>query len=221
MMLAYDGSDLEDVNYDALFDSLAQTGSEVTFDAGSPMLTARGIFPYTYGARFAGKQWLSGQSYALDALFEDPPASSLEVMLAGEPLGVPRWNAFEAAPAAPLGYRLVSDDVAGAWVVFGVMAALAVDLHALPGLRDLAEEWRGDRFWVYENDAAEPSAAAIWAVDWAGASAASRFAARFAEWAPEGAATRVDAAGATTRILAVEHADDLELWASQLAFGTQ
>jgi hypothetical protein len=209
MMLAYDGVSLDRANYDGMFEYLVQQATELTLSRGSPMVSASGIFPYTYGARYMGERWLQGKAAALDGIYEQPPDSSLEVMWTGPESDLPAIESFSDLPAALDGYRFVVDDVAGAWVLFS-------RLLELPGsnatdLSRLVAAWKGDRFWVYQSEDEQGAGAVLWWVDWRDSSAASRFAALWRE-VGSSAALSVEAVGTRTRVVIAERSADLAAW---------
>lgn len=217
MMFAYEGVDFDSVDYRVTLDNLAELGRGMTLEAGSPMITATGIFPYTQGARYTGAHWLRGQGPAVDALYAEPPGTSLEVMAGGwtdTPLAI---LDFETPPQPLAGHSAVSDDVAGAWVVFGVLGALSPELESASSLEALAKRWRGDRLWVYQSDDDAGSVAALWAIAWDDPDAASSAAERLSAWAPEGISIEVSVEGSLTRIAAVENGTDLSGWVNALA----
>src|SRR4051812_46893403 len=80
LSIAHHGLREDEVDYSSLFAYLTSSGDEASLTAGSPMITASDIFPYTYGARYAGERWLSEGRQRPDSLFDDPPGSTLEVM---------------------------------------------------------------------------------------------------------------------------------------------
>jgi hypothetical protein len=219
MIFAYQGADVDTVNFPAFFADLSSFGLDLTADAGSPAVTARGIFPYTYGTRYAGQRWLAGGNGALDALYQSPPRTSWEVLgeLGAEEQPVPT-GAFATAPAALQGSTLVTEDVVGAWVTVAMLAGLAPDAGAdeLAELPELARKWRADRYWIYDAEA-DGSVSVLWAIDWADADAAARFAALASGLSGDGAALRIDTAGASTRITAVERPEDLQAWPARFS----
>jgi hypothetical protein len=213
---AYQGTDVGRVNFSSFFASLTGLGLEVTLDAGSPALTAESIFPYTFGAAYAGRAWLSGGSRGLDDLYQAPPRTSWEV-LRGESDTARSVSTFGTAPAALDGYTLEGQDVVGAWVSVAMLAGLASGSQLAGELPDLASRWQGDRYWIYDT-ADEPGAvAALWAIDWADADSAARFSTLAAALAPPGAVLRIDTAGVSTRLVAVERPEDLDAWRARLA----
>ncbi len=214
IMLAQEGLDLDGANSAEWFDYLTRAASELSFGAGSPLFTAGGIFPYTYGTRYAGAEWLEGKSEALDALFDAPPASSLEVMRSSDS-PMPALHAFRTVPAALDGYALVGDDVAGAWVASAVLLGLSPDEEAASSLRALADRWRGDRFWIYQSTGSEAAVAALWAIEWADADAAAHFAEGFTSL-PGGDQARVEVMGASTHVAVAERRVELTAWVDRL-----
>jgi hypothetical protein len=120
-----------------------------------------------------------------------------------------------ATPPEPLADHVrVSDDVAGAWVVFGLLAALSSSSDAPASLEELATHWRGDRIWMYQGSGA--NAAALWAIAWDDAASAERAGAHLARWALEAAFTDVSVDGSTVRIAAVENGANLDGWVERL-----
>jgi hypothetical protein len=221
LLFAYQGRDVRGVNFDAFFDDLVGFGIDLTLEAGSPALTADSIFPYTFGTRYAGEHWVAGGGVArggaargraaLDALYAAPPRSSWEVLGGDASVAV---TAFAQAPAPLAGYVAVSDDVAGAWVSIAMLAGLEGASDVASELPELAGRWRGDHLWIY--DSLDAGVATLWAIEWASADAAARFAELGASLAPVGATLRIDTSGSSTRITAVERAEDLEAWQSRL-----
>lgn len=212
LTFAYQGVNIDAFDFSAFFSDLTGLALEVTIEAGSPAVTASSIFPYTFGARYAGVRWVAGGSGAVDALYDAPPRSSWEV-LGGT--GSPGIATFAEAPAPLEGHSLVSDDVAGAWLSVAMLAGLEAGRGAADELLDLASRWRGDRLWIYAS--AEASFAALWALEWSDADSAARFGTLAAELSPEGSVVRIDTTGVSTRITAVERSEDLEAWRAALA----
>jgi hypothetical protein len=211
LMFAYAGRDVRSVNFRAFFEDLASVGLDVTLQAGSPALTAGSIFPYTFGTRYAGEHWMEGGSAAVDALYAAPPRSSWEV-LGGD--AAAEVAVFAEAPAPLDGYVASSDDIAGAWVSVAMLAGLEGASDVAGELPELASQWRGDHLWIY--DSPDAGVATLWAIEWASADAAERFAELAASFMPAGATLRVDTAGSSTRVTAVERAEDMEAWRARL-----
>jgi hypothetical protein len=213
MTIAYRGVSLEQVDYSAAFAAMVGFGEEISMSMGSPILTAGGVFPYTYGARFMGEHWLAGRASELDLMYAEPPASSLEVMFASSAPGAPTLEAFDTLPAPLDHHRFVTDDVAGAWVLFTRLLELAGTLERAEFLRSVATRWRGDRFWVYRSqDGAQATSAAIWWTSWADENAAEEFQALLLGFQPANAAVEIQAVGSRTRLVVTERPEELADW---------
>jgi hypothetical protein len=216
LLFAYSGRDLGQVDFRGFFSDLQRYASNATLQAGSPALTMRSIFPYTFGTRFTGQVWLSGGSSALDALYGAPPSTSWDVLLADAAVDPPTLARFEVVPEPITGWTLLANDVAGAWMTAAVLPGLSTVPEAESLLISQASAWRGDRFWLYAR-ATGLSVAALWAIDWEDATAAQRFAELASTLAPEGAVSHIDTNGATTRLVVAERAEDLDTWRARLA----
>ncbi|HKO94233.1 MAG TPA: hypothetical protein VJU61_23930 [Polyangiaceae bacterium] len=212
LSFAYSGATLDRGDYARLFSELRGQGERLALDDGSPMMTSRLNFPYTYGARYMGQHWLEGGPSALDQLFEQVPQSSLEVMWQQGATELPTLQRFLTPPASLPGYHFVAEDVAGAWVLFSKLLELAGDLAAAPALRELALSWRGDRFWVYQSDDAE-EVAVLWRIDWQDAEAALQFSELYGAASAHPAGLSMVVEGASTRVVIAEREPDLAAWA--------
>jgi hypothetical protein len=219
LILAYRGVNLKQANYAGMFQGLVAQGEQLASTQGSPMVTASGIFPYTYGARYMGEHWLDGSHEELDQIFEQPPASTLEVMWEGS-VAMPAIEPLQLMPAPLDGYRFVTDDVAGAWVMFSRLLELSGTLQDASTLRELSARWRGDRFWVYQSEDAALDTAVVWWIDWADAPSATQFAQAMARFHPDPAAIRVEVQGTRTRVVVAERSADLDAWALRAADGS-
>ena len=212
LMFAYQGADVRNVNFGAFFEQLTSIGMEVTIELGSPALTADSVFPYTFGTRYAGQRWVTGGSAGLDAVYDAPPRTSWEV-LGGDV--ATDFADFAQAPAPLDGYTPRMDDVAGAWVSVAMLAGLDDADAVASEWPTLTGGWRGDHLWVF--DSPEAGTATLWALEWASAEVAARFAELAETLAPEGVTLRIDTSAASTRITAVERSEDLEPWRARLA----
>lgn len=216
MTIAYDGSSLDEVDFAAAFESMADFGEEVSMEMGSPILSAGRVFPYTYGARFMGEHWLAGRALELNARYAEPPGSSLEVMSAEPSASAPVLDAFDTLPVPLDHHRFVTDDVAGAWVSFSRLLELSGTMERAASLRSVATRWRGDRFWLYrsQDDELETSAA-IWWTSWADEAAAADFRDVLRDFEPAGAVIDVEAVGTRTRLVVTERPEELADWVSR------
>lgn len=213
MTIAYAGRSLGSIDYAGAFEAMVGFGEELSMSMGSPILTAGSVFPYTYGARFMGEHWLAGRAPELNAMYAEPPGSSLEVMFAASPGSVPALEAFDALPAPLDHHRFVSDDVAGAWVAFSRLLELSGTMESAESLRSVATRWRGDRFWLYSSqDDALVTCAAIWWSSWADEAAAETFRDLLRSFRPAGAVVDVEAVGTRTRLVVTERPEELADW---------
>jgi hypothetical protein len=214
LLLAYRGIGFDSRAYRAIFADTPSSAEAAELEAGSPIVTAGSIFPYTYGARYMAETWLQGKALAIDALFQTPPTSSLQVML-GAGADAPQAALFVDAPAAPAGQHLATEDVLGAWVLDSLMAELMgpADRVSLPGL---ASRWRGDHVWVYAADGDTPLVTVLAAVHWEDSEAATRFAELMRARVVAGGASSVQVKGTTTEIVVTEQLDDVASWATLL-----
>jgi hypothetical protein len=217
LMLAYRGVNLKQANYTGMWESLVTQGEQLASAEGSPMVTAPGIFPYTYGTRYMGEHWLDGSHEELDSIFEQPPASSLEVMLDSSGASLPAIETFDVMPSPLDGYRYVADDVAGAWVVFSRLLDLSSSAYA-DSLRELSTHWRGDRFWVYQTEDDQRDTAVVWWMDWSDPISAVRAAEMIAS-AARPAAAQVEVQGSRLRVVVSERGADLSGWTRRAAEG--
>jgi hypothetical protein len=216
MMSAYAGVAPHRINYDALFDFVIDNADESAVVAGSPLVTASSIFPYTYGAQYMSESWRRGGDAALDALYSNPPTSTHEIMFGVNATSPVPIESPGAMPAPIDGYTFVADDVAGAWVIYGL---LAVQGLAEPGaaLRELISGWRGDRFWLYERQDAGGEVAALWTVRFDDESHAAAFADMMRRFQPpQGGTSRVVQEGPTSHLIVAERPADLDAWSAQL-----
>jgi hypothetical protein len=219
LMLAYQGVNLKQANYAGMFGSLVAQGDQLASSAGSPMVTAAAIFPYTYGARYMGQHWLRGSHQALDQLYDQPPESSLQVMWEGSG-DVPAIEAFDVMPSPLDGYRFVVDDVAGAWVMFSRLLDLSGGVGGASTLRTLASRWRGDRLWVYQSEDGTSETAVVWSIEWSDAVSATQFAELFARFHPDPAAIQIETLGKRSRVVVAERTGDLDAWSLRAADGS-
>jgi hypothetical protein len=216
MTVAYRGSSLSEVDFAAAFEAMVGFGEELSMSMGSPILSAGSVFPYTYGARYMGERWLAGRELELNAIYAEPPGSSLEVMSAERSAGKPALEAFDTLPAPLDHHRFVADDVAGAWVLFSRLLELSGTMEQAAALRSVATRWRGDHFWLYrsQDDALETSAA-IWWTSWADEAGAAAFRDVLRGFEPPGAVLDVEAVGTRTRLVVTERPEELADWVSR------
>jgi hypothetical protein len=183
MLLAYQGQTLADVD----FAQLRGYGDDASRELGSPALTARSVFPYTYGASYVAGRWQAGGRAALDAEYDEPPADTLEIVQGATATREP----IAAVPEPLDGYVVVEQQTYGAWLMAATVAGLSEGSpsdHA-----GLAAYWRGDQLSVYRASDGD-GVVADWAIRARDRAAAERLADAYELWRPPGGelALRVD-----------------------------
>jgi hypothetical protein len=201
MWLAYQGRGMDALD----FDWLRETGDDMSRESGSPALSARLIFPYTYGTRYAVDLWQAGGRAALSDAYGALPADTLEVVE-----GTTAERAPVAEMPAPLdGYSVLEEDVAGAWLMATTLAELSGDQPL--DLAQLAASWRGDRLVVYREDAGE-GVVVDWTIRARDAAAARHVADIYAGWRPPAGELALRAEGDTLHVVVSDAPSDAEQW---------
>ncbi len=112
--------------------------------AGMPLLLRASLtFPYAHGTVLAAREFAGGGNVALDSAIDDPPLSSRDLVAEQrEPVEFVElpWREIER-DAEQAGCQVGHHNVAGALTI-GVL----FDVHGKRFPRELATEWRGDRF---------------------------------------------------------------------------
>lgn len=214
MQIAYSGISFNQVDFTQMFNFAAGDAHEATFFAGSPILTASSIFPYTYGTRFMGEQWQRGSAESLDVFYSTPPTSTLEVML-GVGEEAPPIEPIASAPVPLDGHSMLFEDVVGAWVAYALLLT-RVEQSESSEMLGLARRWRGDHLWVYQDASADPRVTALWRTNWADRATAERFAELMGEGALDAAGLSVEVYGSSVAVVATEVGADLSAWSERL-----
>jgi hypothetical protein len=150
-MLGYDTVEL---NFDRVFADLRDELVVTAQDDESPYIASFGTFPYAYGTNLMYEAWLADGAGFENALFAEPPLTTLEIMRRS--LGV------DEPPVTPLAFQdpvptedftLLEHDSFGAWV-------LNLCFHA-KGLAQV--RWLADHIWIYT--AADGSSAWLWEIE--------------------------------------------------------
>ena len=130
------------------------------------------LFPYLHGLEFCQALYDQGGWDALAGAFEHPPASSSEILHPEQFFARPRPEpvAVAFADAPVLGQTPTDDNVLGE---FGTRELLFLWLKDLPQAESAAKGWRGDRYRVYGDAAADSY---VWRTAWADPPSAERFA---------------------------------------------
>jgi hypothetical protein len=87
----------------------------------APVTMARARFPYAFGGGFVSQHWLASGRAGIDALFDDPPASSREIMFGPTAYDMALEVARDqlvarGVPQLPPSYETQHGDELGAWV---------------------------------------------------------------------------------------------------------
>lgn len=139
----------------AFYDSF----SSPTYDSAPEFLKSDFLFPYTTGREFVDHFFLDGGWAAVDALYENPPVSTEQILHPRKypndtPIQVPVPEALEALGS---GWREVERDVLGEWFTFLVLNEFIAEEQA----RTASEGWGGDYYIAFYNDSTGEGALAL------------------------------------------------------------
>lgn len=147
-----------------------------TFDEAPPALQRLLLFPYVEGSRFVLAGYRRGGWDAVDALYEEPPSSS-EQILHPERYFIRRDEPRSLdLPAAPPGGHLLT---AGSWGELGTMLVLNAGLADSGAAAEASRGWDGDRYGLYHHPTGRTGYA--WSLLWDSPAAAERFATAYAQ----------------------------------------
>lgn len=148
-------------------------------------LDALWLFPYIYGEPFVRYAYERGGWSLVDALYQDPPRSTAQVLHPEKYLG--GWKPVRVDPPPPPGdgWRLILRDVLGEYFIRQVLRA---HLDGLTANRS-AEGWLGDILQLYERDG---SYMLTWRILWESEGEAREFADSFAKLLRGVGASRLD-----------------------------
>ncbi len=208
---AYQGVGRQRLAYDEIVSAMRAVAEDSAMNGGPPLLSARDIFPYTYGTRLAVTAWRRDGIRGLGRLFDSPPQSSFEVMFGAADPGMGARLPSDA-PRAPEGYALLMADTAGAWVIQSTLRRGGIDDWMQQEEAPLASFWREDRFWVYQGPPEAEAVAALWLARWSTEAAAEGFARSMRELATTEGEMLVRREGATTYVTASNQLPDLAAW---------
>ena len=116
-------------------------------------------FPYGLGAPRAYEAWRGQGPSGIAALFASPPTTTWEIMTRLY-LGTDEtFELVEIPEPSVAGLTLDSDDTLGAWGLEMFLNKAGVEW---PDTRNNALTWRGDRVWVYTDEATLEQTYALW-----------------------------------------------------------
>lgn len=147
-----------------------------TFDQAPKALQRLLTFPYVEGTDFVLAVHRAGGWDAVNRLYEDPPASTEQV------LHPERYRAPRDAPRAvepPAGPEGAEPQVRGSWGEFGVSLVLEAALGDSAAANAAARGWDGDAYALYP--AADGGSEFGWTLVWDDPAAAERFAEAYAQ----------------------------------------
>lgn len=166
VMLQFARSVLDPAERVALREELLERAHEDALAGYTPYLLSELRFPYTEGLQFICERWLAGGWEAVDAVYTDPPDSSVEILFPdryGEEPEQPRRLGTLAAP-----WERARTTVLGAAELLWLFEAPGGDAtRALADPRELVSDWGGGRLVVWTD--ADRSAIAVALVDRGGA----------------------------------------------------
>lgn len=151
--------------------------AEEVFGAQSPLTVGPRYFPYSYGARFVYNVYEAGGNAAVRDLYQSLPTTVLPMLLSVDQVVQPEPDSLEdlVLPVAPEGYTLGIEETLGPWVLRRFLERSLSSSAAA----ELEGHWRGDRFLVYETEAAFVTA--LWLLRFDDAATAVRFTSLFEE----------------------------------------
>ena len=149
--------------------------AEENYGAQSPLTVGPRYFPYSYGARYVYNVYEAGGKMAVRELYENLPTSVLPMLLSvnGVVQPEPAPLADLVSPVALEGYTLGVEETLGPWVFSRFVERSLSSSSAA----ELESHWRGDRFLVYETDAALVTG--LWLLRFDEATSAARFSSLF------------------------------------------
>lgn len=175
----------------------------------SPLLGAPRVFPYSYGARFVYNVYDFGGMSSVRNMRNYIPRATATVLKSRDSaiLSAPA-EGFGTAIAPPQGYRFVTQDVLGAWILSR--------LGHVQGLSELIEplvdSWQRDHLAVYVDSAGLVTT--IWRIELASGSSATDLAGALdtATWYPANTGHSVATEEGLVTLVVTDDPTSLEAW---------
>jgi hypothetical protein len=163
------GLDPSAIDWDERYASVAERDQAYVLEGDAPYSDSWWFFPYALGSRFVHHAFRRSGADGVRELFESPPTRARGILASTDDVVVDDFPEPEfTAPEAPSPWTLWAEDTLGAWGIAMVMTRQGASEAA----RDLALDWRGDRLWIYADDATPPRTTMIWDVEYASREAA-------------------------------------------------
>ena len=118
----------------------------------APVALADMRFPYAFGGGFVGQHWLARGRAGIDALFEDPPRTTSEVMFGTSRAELEAEQALlheHAVPALPEAFVEHTETALGAWIARMYAARANLDVGAR---LDTSRALAADAFSVHHDE---------------------------------------------------------------------
>ncbi len=171
---------------------------------------------YALGARYLTEVWLNEGNWGVQSLYDAPPISSIYWMMGYEASEKreEHWQLPLACreAAAPEGFEYFSRDTFGPLVLFAFLGIVTEDdgVFASEAVWVDAQQWRGDRIYVFRNDDTNATAVS-WRIRFADDDLSKSYASRIEENRKE-LILKTSRKGKELEILASTDEDSLDKW---------
>jgi hypothetical protein len=164
------GLDSSRIDWAERYASVVEYGEEYVLGGDAPYSDTWGFFGYSVGARYVHHAWSSSGAPGVHELLDSPPSGARAVLASVDELVVDDFTEPEfAAPEPPTPWALWGEETLGAW---GLALALT-RVSVTPTWRPSALDWRGDRLWIYANEATPAGTIVVWSIELASDTAAN------------------------------------------------
>ena len=155
------GRSVDDLDWDLLYDTFRAESLLEAEEDEAPVALADLRFPYAFGGALVTDRWRARRRAGIDALFEDPPRTTSEVMFERDALQLEDARAalaLHAVPELPAPFEEQTATALGAWIarMYAVRANAGAN-----GRVDAAQRLAADVFSVH-HDAQSDTVLAAW-----------------------------------------------------------